>query len=90
LSSVLHGNQKHARGKEVAAAAKNKSFRVVPPSNMYAKIVRVCIRHNTEDITTNNNAAPQARNAIASFAPPHQSDSFEDEEELNSCIWRSC
>lgn len=26
--------QKHARGKEVAAAAKNKSFREVPPSNI--------------------------------------------------------
>jgi len=50
----------------------------------------VCIRHNTEDIITNNNAAPQARNAISSFAPPHQSDDFEEEEELNPCILRSC
>jgi hypothetical protein len=50
----------------------------------------VCCMHGSKSINTNNISTIQS-NAIPSSIPPlHQSIDYEEEEELNSWIWKSC
>jgi hypothetical protein len=57
----------------------------------YAQKGGVCYRHRTKSININANNNPTIRpNAVTSAIPPHQPMNYEDdEEELNSWIWRS-
>jgi hypothetical protein len=49
----------------------------------------VCKRHCSESINIINNPASQAKGAVTPAIPPHQSICYDEEEELNSWIWRS-
>jgi hypothetical protein len=48
----------------------------------------VCYKHGSKSIITLNNPVLQS-NAIPPSVPPHQAVDYDDEEELNSWIWRS-
>jgi hypothetical protein len=48
----------------------------------------VCYRHRTK-ITNANNKSEQPPNVVPSTVPARQLVKFDDEEELNSWIWRS-
>ena len=55
----------------------------------YAQKAGLCKRHCSESINAIINTAAQAKNTVTPSLPPSQSIDYEDEEELNSWIWRS-
>jgi hypothetical protein len=51
----------------------------------------VCYRHREKSgINTNNNLTLVTSADVTPLIPPHQSIDYEEEEELNSWIWKSC
>jgi hypothetical protein len=55
----------------------------------FAKKERVGYRHRSKGINSNNNPAPQAIPELPAIPSPHQSINYEEEEAINSWIWRS-
>jgi hypothetical protein len=48
-----------------------------------------CIATNNNNNSNNNNLMLQPNAEVITAIPPHQLMNYEDEEELNSWIWRS-